>query len=80
MACGRRGYLGLVRLEDGRLNLAARARSPVGNGACGGPGPAAVELLAESGWPAVPNLAELNWRGTPSLTRRRSGERDIGCF
>jgi flavin-dependent dehydrogenase len=69
MACGRFGYLGLVRLEDGRLDLAAaldanRVR------ACGGPGRVAVELLAEAGWPAVPGLAELNWRGTPALTRR----------
>ncbi|MHB1424526.1 MAG: NAD(P)/FAD-dependent oxidoreductase [Gemmataceae bacterium] len=77
MACGRGGYVGLVRLEDGRLNLAA-ALDPNWVRGCGGPGRAAVELLADSGWPAVPNLAELNWRGTPSLTRRawrRAGHR-----
>ena len=44
----------------------------------GGPGSAAVQLLAEMGWPSVPNLAEQNWRGTPTLTRqarRRAAER-----
>jgi flavin-dependent dehydrogenase len=69
MACGRGGYLGLVRLEDGRLGLAAafdlaRVRD------CGGPGRAAAALLEEVGWPAVPGLPGLSWRGTPRLTRR----------
>jgi 2-polyprenyl-6-methoxyphenol hydroxylase-like FAD-dependent oxidoreductase len=69
MACGRSGYLGLVRLEDGRLDLAA-AFDPSGVRVRGGPGRAAAELLAEVGWPAVPNLPTLSWRGTPALTRR----------
>lgn len=69
MACGRAGYLGLVRLEDGRLDLAA-AFDPHEVRVHGGPGRAAVELLSEVGWPAVPNLATLSWRGTPALTRR----------
>lgn len=68
MACGRWGYLGLVRLEDGRLDLAA-AFDPGWIRACGGPGTAAVELLAEVGWPEVTDLADLNWRGTAALTR-----------
>ncbi|HTU21456.1 MAG TPA: NAD(P)/FAD-dependent oxidoreductase [Gemmataceae bacterium] len=77
MACGRDGYLGLVRLEDGRLNLAA-ALDPGWVRLCGGPGPAAEALLAEVGWPAVPSLAELSWRGTAALTRQprhHAGER-----
>jgi menaquinone-9 beta-reductase len=69
MACGRNGYLGLVRLEDGRLDLAA-ALEPAWVRDCGGPGCAAAELLAEVGWSEVPRLAELGWRGTPALTRR----------
>jgi flavin-dependent dehydrogenase len=69
MACGRYGYLGLVRLEDGRLDLAA-AFDPHWVRDCGGPGRAASALLAEVAWPAVPRLAELGWRGTPALTRR----------
>ncbi len=77
MICGRGGYLGLVRLEDDRLNLAA-ALDPPWVRLCGGPGRAAEELLAEAGWPTVPNLAELPWRGTPALTRqvqRHAGDR-----
>jgi len=77
MACGRSGYLGLVRLEDGRLDLAA-AFDPRWIRDRGGPGTAAVELLAEVGWPAVPDLGAQAWRGTPALTRRAgrlAGER-----
>lgn len=77
MACGREGYLGLVRLEDGRLNLAA-ALDPSWVRTCGGPGHAAAELLTEAGWPALPNLEKLSWRGTAALmrqARRRARER-----
>jgi flavin-dependent dehydrogenase len=66
---GVEGYLGLVRLEDGRLDLAA-ALDRQRTRHAGGPGPAAEALLKEAGWPAVPGLAELAWRGTPPLTRR----------
>jgi flavin-dependent dehydrogenase len=69
MACGARGYLGLVRLEDGRLDLAA-ALDVAWVRASGGPGPAAAALLGEVGWPVVPDLAALGWRGTPALTRQ----------
>jgi flavin-dependent dehydrogenase len=77
MACGSGGYLGLVRREDGRLNLAAafdvgRVRE------AGGLGPAATTILDEVGWPQIYDLARLGWRGTPALTcRARSvaGER-----
>jgi flavin-dependent dehydrogenase len=69
MACGDRGYLGLVRLEDGRLDLAA-AFDVGWLRRAGGPGPAAAALLDEVGWPAVPGLTEAGWRGTPRLTRR----------
>jgi flavin-dependent dehydrogenase len=69
LACGRGGYLGLVRLEDGRLDLAAAC--DVGwLRRAGGPGRAAAALLDEVGWPAVPGLATAAWRGTPRLTRR----------
>jgi flavin-dependent dehydrogenase len=68
MACGAGGYLGLVRLEDGRLDLAA-AFDRVRVRRLGGPGPAAAALLHEAGWPA-PALDPRAWRGTPALTRR----------
>jgi flavin-dependent dehydrogenase len=77
LACSRAGYVGLVRLEDGRLDVAAAFdRQAVRDAA--GPGSAAARILAEVGWPAVPGLAELPWRGTPPLTRRAvrlAGER-----
>lgn len=68
MACGAGGYLGLVRLEDGRLNLAA-AWDRRWIQQAGGLGRAAADLLDGVGWPVVPRLAELAWRGTPALTR-----------
>lgn len=77
MACGRGGYLGLVRLEDGRLDAAA-AFDPDFVRKSGGPGKAAEALLARTGFPALENLAALAWSGTPPLTRRSlfpAGER-----
>jgi flavin-dependent dehydrogenase len=69
MACGTGGYVGLVRLEDGRLNIAA-ALDPVRVKQTGGLGKAAAVILGETGFPPVPRLATLPWRGTPLLTRR----------
>ncbi|HZY89862.1 MAG TPA: FAD-dependent monooxygenase [Gemmataceae bacterium] len=77
MACGARGYVGLVRLEDGRLDVAA-ALDAAWVRASGGPGRAALPLLAAAGLPPVPGLLDLAWRGTPALTRRATrvaGER-----
>jgi menaquinone-9 beta-reductase len=69
MAVGAGGYVGIVRVEDGTLNVAAafdpalvrRARTP---------GAAACEVLAEAGAPAVAGLDQADWQGTPGLTRR----------
>jgi flavin-dependent dehydrogenase len=69
MACGSGGYVGLTRLEDGRLDVAAAFDRAVVRRA-GGPGEAAAALLREVGFPPVPGLAALPWRGTPPLTRR----------
>jgi flavin-dependent dehydrogenase len=69
MACGTGGYLGLVRREDGRLNLAAAFDVTLVKQS-GGPGCAAATILDQVGWPPVPDLSELAWRGTPGLTRR----------
>jgi flavin-dependent dehydrogenase len=77
LACSRGGYVGLVRLEDGRLDVAAAFDRETVRSA-GGPGSAAARVLAEVSWPAVPGLPELPWRGTPPLTRqaaRLAGER-----
>ncbi len=71
MACGAGGYTGLVRLEDGRLDVAA-AFDAARVRADGGLGRAAARLVREAGWPAPELFAELSWRGTPALTRRRT--------
>ena len=69
MATGRGGYVGLVRVEDDRLDVAA-ALDPGFVKSAGGLGPAAEAILASVGWPAVPGLAGRPWKGTPALTRR----------
>ena len=77
MATGRGGYVGLVRVEDGRLDVAAAFDISFVK-ASGGLGPAADAVLGEVGWPRVPGFAELPWKGTPALTRRAkvlAGER-----
>jgi flavin-dependent dehydrogenase len=71
LASGLGGYLGLVRLEDGQLDLAA-ALEPTRTRSSGGPGALTEAILREVGWPTIPGLADLAWRGTPPLTRRPS--------
>jgi 2-polyprenyl-6-methoxyphenol hydroxylase-like FAD-dependent oxidoreductase len=71
MACGEGGYVGLVRLEDGRLDVAAAFdRSAVRH--AGSPALAAAVVLEQVGWPALPLSQPLAWRGTPALNRRAS--------
>jgi flavin-dependent dehydrogenase len=69
MACGAGGYTGMVRLEDGRLDVAA-AFDAAWVRAAGGPGRAADRMVREAGWPPPGRLDETPWRGTPALTRR----------
>jgi flavin-dependent dehydrogenase len=71
MACGHGGYVGLVRLEDGRLNIAA-AFDPAAVRRSHHPGRVASGILEDAGFPVVPGLCDLPWRGTPPLTRRVS--------
>lgn len=68
MACGVEGYVGLVVLEDGRLDLAAALR-PEAVREAGGVGPLAERVVAGAGLPPVPGASGLPWRGTPILTR-----------
>jgi Dehydrogenases (flavoproteins) len=68
MAVGTGGYVGLVRVEDGQLNVAAAFdRDFMRN--CGAPGAAAAEILSESGYREIAGLETTNWHGTVSLTR-----------
>jgi flavin-dependent dehydrogenase len=69
MAVGRHGYVGSVRLEDHRLNVAA-ALDPALLRSVGSPGEAVASVLDEAGVPAPPGLTEVGWSGTPPLTRR----------
>lgn len=69
MATGRGGYVGLVRVEDGRLDVGA-AFDPAYVKAAGGLGPAAEGVLRSTGWPVPSELAGTAWKGTPALTRR----------
>jgi len=68
MACGAGGYVGLVRVEDGRLNIGA-AFDPEFVRREGGLPQAASAILRQAGLPAIARLADFPWRGTPLLTR-----------
>jgi 2-polyprenyl-6-methoxyphenol hydroxylase-like FAD-dependent oxidoreductase len=69
MAAGRRGYVGLVRVEDHSLNIAAAFDADFVRSR-GSPALAAAAILDEAGFPPVPALDSAEWRGTPALTRR----------
>jgi flavin-dependent dehydrogenase len=76
LAVGQFGYVGAVRVEDGRLDVAAafdpaKLRSR-------GPGPAVNDVLVGAGLPALDDPDRFTWKGTPLLTRRpasRAAER-----
>jgi len=68
MACGPGGYVGLVRLEDGRLNIAAAFDAGLVKHA-GGLGRAAAVILRAGGFPPIAGLESLPWHGTPLLSR-----------
>lgn len=71
MACGRGGYVGITRVEQGLLNVAA-ALDPAFVRHEGGLGNSACLLIKEAGLPALEDLAQHVWKGTPLLTRRPS--------
>jgi flavin-dependent dehydrogenase len=70
MACSRHGYVGLVRVECDRLNVAA-ALDPRWVRATGGPQAAMTALLEEAGVRPPPALATAAVRGKGVLRRRR---------
>jgi flavin-dependent dehydrogenase len=79
MACGRHGYAGLVRLEDGRLNIAA-ALDPRAVSANGRLGHAVHVIMDEAKFPPISDIEKLDWRGTPALTRRLERVAGIRVF
>lgn len=68
MAVGRGGDVGLVRVEDGRLNVAAAFDRDFLRHH-GRPRRAASAVLATSGFPALAPLDDADWQGTVRLTR-----------
>ena len=67
MVVGRAGYVGLVRVEGGALNVAAAVDPGALRTAT--PHEVANGILAEAGRPALTQTANHGWRGTPSLMR-----------
>jgi flavin-dependent dehydrogenase len=79
MAVSHRGYCGVVRLEDGRIDIAAAVDRGIVT-ASGSPAAAIAALLAETGGDraaqlaspeAAERLAAATYRGAPPLTRHR---------
>ena len=71
MACSSGGYVGLVTLEDGRLNVAAALDRETVRVA-GGLGEAAADIISAVGLPKIEGIADQGWRGTAALTRQAS--------
>jgi len=69
MAVGERGYVGLVRTEDGRLNVAA-ALNPAALGRGSPPEGAIAAILQEASFPSLQGAPTEGWRGTPNLAYR----------
>lgn len=69
MVVGCQGYAGVVRTEDGSLNVAA-ALAPGAVKEAGTPESAVATLLSDAGFPSIPGLSAATWRGTLPLTRQ----------
>jgi flavin-dependent dehydrogenase len=67
MVVGRSGYVGLVRVEDGSLNVAAAVDAPQLRSA--EPARLVAGILREAGLPPLPAAGVDRWRGTPRLDR-----------
>jgi len=68
MAIGDGGYVGLVRVESGALNVAA-ALDPAWIRTHASPSRAVAALLAQAGFAPLTGTPERAWQGTPKLTR-----------
>ena len=79
MVVGAAGYVGLVRQEDQRLNVAA-AFDAEWVRHHGAPEPAVRAHLESAGMPELPEGVYRGWRGTPPLTRRLSSPGEERLF
>jgi len=68
MVVGAGGYVGLVRVADGSLTVAA-ALDPAWLREHASPGDAVCALLDTAGSPRLPERPEVGWKGTRALTR-----------
>ena len=71
MACHRWGYVGIVQLEDGRLDLAAAFDIGFVK-RLGGLSNAACRVLSESGLSVPCRMKGAHWQGTVKLTHQRA--------
>lgn len=69
MAASAEGYVGLARVEDGRLDIGA-AFNPSVSRQAGGIGKLAAKIITQAGFELPSGLAEAHWSGTPRLTSR----------
>lgn len=67
MMTSRGGYVGLSRLEDGQVDIAA-AMDPSFVQRSGGVGEAVALIMAQAGVSVPQGIREARWRGTPRLT------------
>ncbi len=68
MATGAWGYVGITRVEDGKLDVAA-ALDAGALRTFGGPGQIVARMLRESGFALPAGTMDGSWQGTPPLTR-----------
>ena len=69
MAVGRSGYVGLVRVESGEINLACAFDRPMLRSG-GGAALVCQKIMAEAGFAPLPGLKESSWQLTAALSRR----------
>jgi flavin-dependent dehydrogenase len=79
MICHGHGYVGLVRLEDDRLDIAAALDAKAIKNHKGIPG-LVRHILATSNLPIPEQLTEVEWHGTGRLTQQRKHVASARCF
>lgn len=79
MACHKFGYVGLVLLEDDRLDIAA-ALDAEAIKRHGGIGALVEQILAHARLPIPDALSDANWHGTGRLTQHREHVAAERCF
>lgn len=71
MAVSDAGYAGVVRLENGALDVAAAIYPPSDREEMRGIAARVAQILEDAGMPPIKALEQVQWKGTPRLQRRR---------